>query len=64
MSTIANTVDYAIYVYKYIERISRDVPAKVDDVTKTYVRKLRRDLTYIIIAEKAHSWDEEIELRE
>ena len=55
------SVDCTIYVCKYIECIASDILSIVDAVTESSVRKLRGEISYMLLAGKYHSWDEETE---
>ena len=56
------SVDCAVYVCKYIEKIAFGSPPAVDTVTAADVQRLRSELAYMILTDKEKSWDEETEM--
>jgi len=52
------SVDCAVYVYKYIESIAFGNLSAVDVVTDTVIQKLRGKHAYMLLADKAKSWNE------
>ena len=56
------SVDWAVYVCRYIESIAFGTPSTVDAVTAADVQRLRNEFTYMLLTDKDKSWDEETEI--